>query len=154
VACDVQYDDDVFQYFDGCGSEESNGSSSSSSSGGGSRSSSGGGDAGFIAKSRSIFDPARSQSVVSQICGTYADCQNQSIAVHGFSQGAHIAQLSSTFHPNIGAALLYGNGHRATLVFTNIDLPCMMMDDSNEMQLLDRTRRRYITGQNDIVFSP
>eukprot|EP00529_Nitzschia_sp_RCC80_P024252 CAMPEP_0113457632 /NCGR_PEP_ID=MMETSP0014_2-20120614/9509_1 /TAXON_ID=2857 /ORGANISM="Nitzschia sp." /LENGTH=450 /DNA_ID=CAMNT_0000349135 /DNA_START=327 /DNA_END=1679 /DNA_ORIENTATION=- /assembly_acc=CAM_ASM_000159 len=162
VACNPHYDDTLIGYIDGCGetaADDGQGLISGS---------------GFVGKSRAIFDPTLPDSVVSQVCGTYAVCNNNSsttqrgnsttqqnnrnqIVVHGFSQGAHIAQLASYWNSNISKALLFGNGNAAGTViggFANnidIELPCMMDPTYNP---LDRTLRRYIAGENDVIFSP
>eukprot|EP00529_Nitzschia_sp_RCC80_P000635 CAMPEP_0113443690 /NCGR_PEP_ID=MMETSP0014_2-20120614/2274_1 /TAXON_ID=2857 /ORGANISM="Nitzschia sp." /LENGTH=375 /DNA_ID=CAMNT_0000334665 /DNA_START=296 /DNA_END=1423 /DNA_ORIENTATION=+ /assembly_acc=CAM_ASM_000159 len=165
VACNPHYDDTLIGYIDGCGGA-TDGDDDDDDDDGLSGS-------GFVGRSRAIFDPTLPDSVVSQVCGTYAVCDNSSptqqnhsnsnnnnsnnnqnkIVVHGFSQGAHIAQLASYWNSNISKALLFGNGNVATILggVADIELPCMMDPTYNR---LDRTLRRYITGENDIIFSP
>jgi hypothetical protein len=102
----------------------------------------------FQQKSHDIFT-----ALYNNVCNTYADCDNSGLAVHGWSQGAHIATLASSVLPGIvTAALLFGNGNANSISSWDlIDLPCM---NSQEVDpYLPPSRRRSIVGEKDFYFN-
>lgn len=107
------------------------------------------------AKAEAIFslsDPSLS-SALSVLCGTPGiDCA-KGVAVHGFSQGAHMASLASRAAGQdvITAALLFGNGIQAR----SLSGPSPIMEclkDTEVSQTLTRDNRRYVVSGYDIEF--
>jgi hypothetical protein len=106
---------------------------------------------GFRQKAYDIFGTTSSKnSLIDQVCGIHADC-TRGVAVHGWSQGAHIATLASEF-VTVTAALLFGNGNRNTVSFL-VDMDVSCMNAINIDPRLAPTRRRSIVGEEDFFFN-
>ena len=76
-----------------------------------------------------------------------ADC-SRGIAVHGFSQGAHIATLAAEYHSSVSAALLFGHGHYNWGALSNF--ACFYASNVNPH--LPKHKRRHLTAENDPYF--
>jgi hypothetical protein len=115
----------------------------------------------FEGKARALFD--RSDGALAAVCGrAQADC-SLGIAVHGFSQGAHLATIAASMDPRVSAALTYGNGVRCQGDWTDSwhdgahmamsarpMLPCM--SGAVVSRFLPAHRRRSIVGADDAYF--
>ena len=98
----------------------------------------------YEAKARSIFKGP--ESALAKLCARpRVDC-SKGIAVHGFSQGSHIAILGAKYSPQVKAALSYGNGVRT------FGTSSYCMKDRYVSKYLPRSQRRYVAGSRDPIF--
>ena len=81
------------------------------------------------------------------------------LAVHGFSQGAHIASLAKEYEPRVSAALHFGHGNTnlgsllgALASFGMSGSTGVMNCFNNANNRLPRSKRRYLNGENDPFF--
>lgn len=111
---------------------------------------------GFLAKAKAMFDLEHPESCLSVLCSQpQADCA-QGVAVHGFSQGAQLASLSSyVAKPLVTAAYLQGNGNQAD---NYVDISSCVnyyeTDGStrNPFHALPNSKVRSVAGEHDEHF--
>ena len=102
---------------------------------------------GYRAKAASIFEES-ANSALGKLCARpRIDCL-KGVAVHGYSQGAHIALLGPLYSPLVTAALSFANGVYNWGLF----VPVGCMRDSYITNYLPRSKRRYIVGSRDELF--
>ena len=81
-----------------------------------------------------------------------ANC-SKGVAVHGFSQGAHVAAMAGRYDDRVTAALLFGNGNKLGGGFASVS-NCLRFEDNTfaPPRRLPRERLRSIVGETDGYF--
>ena len=115
----------------------------------------------FEHKAATIFSGA--SSALATICSRQGANCDLGVAMHGFSQGAHLALLAARFEPRVRAVLTMGNGirlqgvwadawHDHTLVPLTARPVLSCLRDAVISEWLPRTRRRSLVGADDEFF--
>ena len=101
----------------------------------------------FDEKIRPVMCSNNAHSAVSVLCKLdNVDC-SKGIAVAGFSQGTHFAGMAAKFNKNVNAEFM-NDGARPTF-----EGRTGVADESVLGQYIPKTRRRYVTTENDVYFA-
>ena len=98
-------------------------------------------------------DDSMMKTALSILCQrTNANC-SKGVAVHGYSQGAHIAYMAKKYDKRISASLLFGNGAIISGQSAAQSSCLQYYDNSSAInERLGLKQMRSIVGENDIKF--